>query len=95
MVGWWGLARGRGVPQLRHDACKLDTILDNAGGMEPQKSIAGKAAAGAAAGSDGIGSGEEGLAAATAPALAAAPGGVSLGRAKWNRLTKNVDLAKE
>ncbi|PNW87642.1 hypothetical protein CHLRE_02g142066v5 [Chlamydomonas reinhardtii] len=60
-----------------------------------QKSIAGKAAAGAAAGSDGIGSGEEGLAAATAPALAAAPGGVSLGRAKWNRLTKNVDLAKE
>eukprot|EP00198_Chlamydomonas_reinhardtii_P011168 XP_001700505.1 predicted protein [Chlamydomonas reinhardtii] len=70
-------------------------VGDNAGGMEPQKSIAGKAAAGAAAGSDGIGSGEEGLAAATAPALAAAPGGVSLGRAKWNRLTKNVDLAKE
>ncbi len=60
-----------------------------------QKSAAGKAGAGAGVGSDGGGTGEEGLVAGGAPALASAPGGVSLGRAKWNRLNKNVDLAKE
>ncbi|KAG2433946.1 hypothetical protein HYH02_012491 [Chlamydomonas schloesseri] len=60
-----------------------------------QKSTGGKAGAGAGVGSEGGGNGEEGLAAGGAPALSSAPGGVSLGRAKWNRLTKNVDLAKE
>ncbi|KAG2422208.1 hypothetical protein HXX76_016208 [Chlamydomonas incerta] len=60
-----------------------------------QKSAAGKAVAASAGGPDGGGSGEEGLAAGGAPALASAPGGMSLGRAKWNRLTKNVDLVKE